>query len=60
MKLCNFQPYYLNPKQVKALQEYVEKNLKSGFIIKSQSLIGYLVLFVLKKGDGKLYIVINY
>jgi len=34
--------------------------MKNRFIIKSQSLIKYLILFILKKGDGKLYIVINY
>jgi len=39
---------------------YINKNLKNRFIIKSQSLIKYLMLFILRKRDSKLRIVINY
>ena len=41
------------------LREFVKENLKKGYIQLLQSLIGYLVLFILKK-NGKLKICINY
>jgi hypothetical protein len=41
------------------LKRYIEENLAKGFIRKSKSLAGYLVLFALKK-DRTLQICINY
>ena len=42
-----------------ALQEFIKKNLKKGYIKPLQSLVEYLVLFILKK-NGKLRMCINY
>lgn len=55
-----FKPYHLNPAQAEALREYIEENLKNGFIRESQSPAGYPVLFVPRKGDGKLRMVVDY
>ena len=55
-----FKPYHLNPAQDEALQEYIRENLKNGFIRELQSPTGYPVLFVPRKGDGKLRIVVDY
>ena len=42
-----------------ALREFIKENLRKGYIQLLQSLVGYLVLFILKK-NGKLKICINY
>ena len=42
-----------------ALKEFIKENLRKGYIRPSQLLIGYLVLFILKK-NGKLRMYINY
>ena len=42
-----------------ALREFVKENLRKGYIQPLQLLVGYLVLFILKK-NGKLKIYINY
>ena len=42
-----------------ALKEFVKENLRKGYIQLSQLLVGYLVLFILKKNE-KLRICINY
>jgi len=41
------------------LYKYIKENLKKGFIQESKLLIGYLILFILKK-DRKLKLYINY
>lgn len=58
-ELKKFPTYHLNPRQEEALREYVEENLKLGFIQESQSPAGYPVLFVPRK-DGKLRMVVDY
>ena len=52
--LKSFRFYYLNLKQEEVLKKYVKENLKLGFIKESQSPVGYLVLFIPKKGTDKL------
>ena len=42
-----------------ALQEFIKENLKKEYIKPSQLLMGYSVLFILKK-NGKLRMCINY
>ena len=42
-----------------ALREFIKENLRKGYIQLSQLLVGYLVLFILKK-NWKLKIYINY
>ena len=42
-----------------ALREFVKENLKKGYIQLLQLLVGYLVLFILKK-NRKLKMCINY
>ena len=49
----------LSPVQLKALQEYINENLKKGFIRKSTLPAGYLILFAPKK-DRKLRLYIDY
>ena len=49
----------LLPVQLKVLQEYINKNLKKGFIKKSILPAGYLILFAPKK-DKKLRLYIDY
>ena len=41
------------------LKEFVKENLRKGYIRLLQLLVGYLVLFILKK-NGKLRMCINY
>ena len=41
------------------LKEFIKENLKKGYIRLSQSLVGYPVLFILKK-NRKLRMYINY
>jgi hypothetical protein len=55
-----FQPIYkLLEKELEALRDYIDKMMKKGFIRRSESPAGYLVLFVLKK-NGKLRLCIDY
>ena len=42
-----------------ALKKFIKENLKKGYIQPLQLLVGYLVLFILKK-NKKLKICINY
>ena len=51
--------YSLSSEKLKALWVYLDENLKKEFIWESQSLTGYLILFVLKK-DKMLWLCINY
>ena len=51
--------YLLSPVQLKVLQEYIDKNLKKGFIRKSTLPAGYPILFVPKK-DRRLQLYIDY
>jgi hypothetical protein len=54
-----FKIYYTNKKEDIELRSYLEKNLEIGYIRLSTSLVGYLILFILKK-DRKLRIYIDY
>ena len=55
-----FRPIYqLSEKELKVLKEYIDENLKKGFIRPLKSLVGSLVLFVLKK-DGSLRLCVDY
>jgi len=55
-----FRPIYsLSEKELKVLSEYLEENLKKGFIRASTSPAGYPILFVPKPG-GKLRMCIDY
>jgi len=51
--------YRLNKTQLKALREYLNKNLTKGYIRPLTLLAGYSILFVLKK-NGKLRLYIDY
>ena len=51
--------YKLIKEESRALKEFIQKNLRTGYIRLLQSLTGDLVLFVLKK-NGKLRLYINY
>ena len=51
--------YTLSAKELKALRDYLDKNLAKGFIRLSTSLAGYLILFILKK-DSKLQLCVDY
>ncbi|KAI7909406.1 hypothetical protein M0657_011852 [Pyricularia oryzae] len=51
--------YGLNPTQMEALDEYLAKNLKKGYIRPSTSPAGYPILFVPKK-NGKLRLCVDY
>ena len=51
--------YALSETELKALREYLDENLKKGFIRPSTSPAGYLILFVPKK-DRKLRLCVNY
>ena len=56
----NFFPIYkLTKTELVALKEFIQKNLYKGYIRLLQLLVGYLVLFILKK-NGKLRIYIDY
>jgi hypothetical protein len=54
-----FKVYYTNERQDAELKRYLKSNFKIGYIRLSTLLVGYLVLFVLKK-DSKLRIYIDY
>ena len=54
-----FLTYKLIEMENLALKKFIKENLKKGYIQPSQSLVGYLILFILKK-NGKLRICINY
>jgi hypothetical protein len=51
--------YPLNPTQSQALKEYLEENLRKGYIRPSTSPAGYPILFVPKK-NGKLRLCVDY
>ena len=51
--------YVLSETKLKALREYLDKNLKKGFIRPSTSPAGYSILFVPKK-NGKLRLCVDY
>jgi hypothetical protein len=51
--------YNLTPEELVVLREYIDKNLKRGFITHSQSPCGAPVLFV-KKSDGTLRLCVDY
>lgn len=51
--------YNLNEAQLQTLREYLEDNLKKGYIRISKSSAGYPVMFVPKK-NGKLRLVVDY
>jgi hypothetical protein len=50
---------FFNIEQLGVLQEYIEKNLKKGYIKSLQLSIGYPILFILKK-DSSLQLCIDY
>ena len=59
-KQPTFGPIYpLSEKELAELQKYLDKNLKKGFIRKSQSSAGYPILFIPKK-DGSLRLCVDY
>ena len=51
--------YKLTETKLQALKEFVQENLQKGYIRLLQLLVGYLVLFILKK-NRKLKMYINY
>lgn len=51
--------YQLNEKQQAVLDEYLEENLRKGYIRPSKSPAGYPILFVPKK-NGKLRLCVDY
>ena len=51
--------YNLSPLELKALREYIDENLASGFIQHSRSPCGAPIFFV-KKKDGSLRLVVDY
>ena len=59
-KKPTFRPIYaLSEKELQTLQQYLDENLKKGFIQKSESPAGYPILFVPKK-DGGLRLCVDY
>lgn len=52
--------YNLAQKELEALREYIEDNLKKGFIRRSESPAGAPVLFVPKKNTAKLRLCVDY
>ena len=55
--------YQLNKTQKKLLREYIDENLKKGYIEPSKSPVGYPILFVIKKNEDptkKIRIYIDY
>src|SRR5258708_39053657 len=51
--------YSLSPLELTALREFLEENVRNGFICPSKSLRGSLVLFV-KKTDGSLCLCVDF
>ena len=51
--------YGLSEPQLKAVREYIDENLAKGYIRESDSLAGFLILFVLKN-DGTLRLCVDY
>ena len=51
--------YVLSYTKLKILRDYLDENLKKDFIQKTKIIIGFLILFVLKK-DRKLRLYVNY
>ena len=51
--------YQLSEKELQVLREYLEENLKKGFIQESQLPAGYLILFAPKK-DRSLRLCVDY
>ena len=51
--------YTLSHIELEILRSYLDKNLKKSFIRKAKIIIGFLILFVLKK-DGKLRLCVDY
>lgn len=59
-KQPTFGPIYgLSDKELEVLREYIQVNLKKGFIRESQSPAGYPIIFVPKK-NGKLRLCVDY
>ncbi len=59
-KAPTFGPIYaLSEKELGVLREYIDENLKKGFIRESKSPAGYPILFAPKK-DGKLRLCVDY
>ena len=59
-KQPTFGPIYaLSEKELKVLRQYLDENLKKGFIRESKSPAGYLILFAPKK-DGTLRLCVDY
>ena len=59
-KTPTFGPIYtLSEKELKVLRDYLDENLKKGFIRESKSPAGYPILFAPKK-DGKLRLYVDY
>jgi hypothetical protein len=55
-----FRPIYqLSPLEMKTLKEYIDENLRKGYIRKSTSSAGYPIIFVPKKG-GELRLCVDY
>ena len=54
-----FKIYNLNETELNTLREYLEENLRKGYIRRSKSSAGYPVMFVPKK-NGKLRLCIDY
>ena len=51
--------YTLNQIEMEKLRKYIEVNQKKGFIRLSLLLVGYSILFILKK-DGMLWLCVDY
>jgi hypothetical protein len=55
-----FRPIYsLSTTELEALRKWLDENLSKGFIHISSSLAGAPILFI-KKGDGSLYLYVDY
>lgn len=51
--------YQLSLLEIKTLKDYINENLRKGYIQKSTLSAGYLIIFMLKKG-GELRLYIDY